>query len=179
MVSARSKAGPAVLGRGIKRGRSLTGQPAFETMRFVRQLSPEKADLPSPLITNHYIKEYPMAVFTEDFTRMRQDFDQAQADRDQLIKNTHEWVEEKVCSVQQLMQDMHDRTAEIAAQLRTELQELSTDLRTGGDIFRKDSNPKMAHKASNHRMSCKASGCNGSHPSKSKTAHKAKAKKGR
>ena len=116
-----------------------------------------------------------MAIFTDDFTRMRQDFDQAQADREQLIQDTHDWVRDKACSVQQLMQDMHDKTAEMADQLRTELQELSTDLHTGGSIFRKESNPKMSHKASCRKM-CHKNGHKGSKP---KMSHKAKAKKGR
>ena len=33
-----------------------------------------------------------MATFTEEFTRMRQDFDQAQADRHQLFDDTQEYV---------------------------------------------------------------------------------------
>ena len=85
-----------------------------------------------------------MATFTEDFTRMRSDNDQAQADRFQLIQDTHDWVQDKASSVQQLMQDMHDKTAEMAGQLRTELHDLSTDLHTGGNIFRKGSSPKAS-----------------------------------
>ena len=87
-----------------------------------------------------------MATFTEDSTRMRQDFDQAQADRDQLIRDTHDWVQDKACGVRQLMQDMHDKTAEMASQVRTELHNLSTDLHTGGGIFRKGSSPKARAK---------------------------------
>jgi len=122
-----------------------------------------------------------MATFTEEFTRMRQDFDQAHADRDQLIQDTHDWVRDKARSVQQLMQDMHDKTAEMASQLRTELQDLSTDMRNGGDIFRKESSPRMSRKKeSSPRMSRKASSHkNGHKGSKPKISHKTKAKKAR
>ena len=82
--------------------------------------------------------------FTDDFTRMRQDFDQAQANRDQLIQDTHDWVQDKARGVQQLMQDMHDKTAEMASQVRTNLREMHTDLNTGGNIFRKGSSPKAS-----------------------------------
>ena len=128
-----------------------------------------------------------MAIFTDDFTRMRQDFDQAQADREQLIQDTHDWVADKACSVQRLMQDMHDKTAEMADQVRTELQELSTDLHTGGSIFRKESNPRMSRKASSHTNGHtnghsnghKNGHKNGHTVSKRKVSHKAKAKSGR
>ena len=83
-----------------------------------------------------------MATFTEDFTRMRSDNDQAQADRFQLIQDTHDWVQDKARGVHQLMQNMHDRTAEMAAKLHTELRDFSTDLSTGGSIFRKESKAK-------------------------------------
>ena len=86
-----------------------------------------------------------MATFTEDFTRMRQDNDQAQADRFQLIQDTHDWVQDKARGVHQLMQDMHDKTAEMARQLHTELKDFSTELHTGGSIFRKGlSSPKAS-----------------------------------
>ena len=90
-----------------------------------------------------------MATFTEEFTRMRQDFDQAQADRHQLFDDTREHVQnmvhgvkEQLAGFRQNMRDMHDGIAEMASQVRTELQDLSTDLRTGGNIFRKESKPK-------------------------------------
>lgn len=112
-----------------------------------------------------------MATLTDSFTRMRRDFDQAQADRDRLIQDTHDWVKDKARSVQQLMQDMHEKTTEMANQLRTELQELSTDMRTGGSIFRKESSPKMSRKTSRHKNVQKTS--------KPKTTQRARAKKGR
>ena len=90
-----------------------------------------------------------MATFTDDFTRMRQDFDQAQADRDQLFHDTREHVQnmangvkEQLAGFRQNMRDMHDDIAEKASQVRTGLREMSTDLRTGGNIFRKESSPK-------------------------------------
>ena len=84
-----------------------------------------------------------MATFTDEFTRMRQDFDQAQADRDQLFHDTREHVQnmangvkEQLAGFRQNMRDMHDELAEKASQVRTGLREMSTDLRTGGNIFR-------------------------------------------
>jgi signal transduction histidine kinase len=109
---------------------------------------------------------------------MRQDFDQAQADRDQLFQDTREHVQniaqgvkDQLAGFRQNMRDMHDGIAEMAGEVQTELQNLSTDLRTGGNIFRKESNPKMSHKASSLK--------NVRRVSKPKAGHKAKAKKGR
>ena len=89
-----------------------------------------------------------MATFTEDFTRMRSDNDQSQADRFQLIRDTQDWVQDKARGVHQLMQDMHDKTAEMADKLHTELKDFSTDLHTGGNIFCKGSSPKARAKKS-------------------------------
>ena len=123
-----------------------------------------------------------MATFTDNFTRMRQDFDQAQADRDQLFQDTREYVQniaegvkDQLAGFRQNMRDVHDGISEMACQVRSELQDLSTDLRTGGGIFRKESNPKMSHKAACRKM-CHKNGHKGSKP---KMSHKAKAKKGR
>lgn len=116
--------------------------------------------------------------FTDDFTRMRQDFDQAQADRHQLFDDTREHVQdmadgvkEQLAGFRQNMRDMHDGIAEMASQVRTNLSDLSTDLHTGGGIFRKESNPKMSRKTSSPKMVHKGS--------KPRTDHKAKAKKRR
>ena len=50
-----------------------------------------------------------MATFTEEFTRMRQDFDQAQADRHQLFDDTREHVQNMVHGVkEQLAGFRHD-----------------------------------------------------------------------
>jgi Asp-tRNA(Asn)/Glu-tRNA(Gln) amidotransferase C subunit len=96
-----------------------------------------------------------MATFTEEFTRMRQDFDQAQDERHQLFQDTREHVRNMVRGVKdqlagfrQNMQDMHDGIAEKADQVRTELREMSTDLHAGGAIFRKGSSPKTRAKKS-------------------------------
>jgi hypothetical protein len=90
-----------------------------------------------------------MATFTEEFTRMRQDFDQAQADRRQLFEDTHEHVQnmahtvkEQLAGFRHDLSNMHNGIAEMASQVRTELHDLSTDLKTGGMIFRKESKPK-------------------------------------
>jgi hypothetical protein len=98
-----------------------------------------------------------MAVFTEEFTRMRQDFDQAQADRDQLFKDTREFaqnmaqgVKDKLAGFRQNMQDLHADIAAKASQVHTELCEMSTDLHNGGNIFRKGSSPR-ASRAKKHR----------------------------
>ena len=87
-----------------------------------------------------------MAVFTEEFTRMRQDFDQAQADRDQLFHDTREFVHNMTQNVQhQLagfrgdMQHMHEELAAMAGRVRDDLREMHTDLNTGGQVFRKES----------------------------------------
>jgi len=92
-----------------------------------------------------------MATFTEEFTRMRQDFDQAQADRHQLFHDTREHVQnmaqgvkDQMAGFRQNMRDMHDGIAEAASQVRTGLREMSTDLHTGGNIFRKGSSPKAS-----------------------------------
>jgi hypothetical protein len=164
-----------VVGRGNSEADYMLASPVSGRYVFAEEFSPEKAYPPPPPTTRKHIhiEEFLMATcFTDDFTRMRQDFDQAQANRDQLIQDTHDWVQDKASSVQQLMQDMHDKTAEMAGQLRTELQNLSTDLHTGGSIFRKESNPRMSRKVSSPKTFHKAS--------KAKTFHKAsKAKKGR
>ena len=92
-----------------------------------------------------------MATFTEEFTRMRQDFDQAQADRHQLFDDYPRARAEhgpgrqgQLAGFRQNMRNMHDEIAEMAGQVRTELKEMSTDLHTGGDIFRKGSSPKIS-----------------------------------
>jgi hypothetical protein len=100
-------------------------------------------------MTHHQKKEEFMATFTEEFTRMRQDFDQAQADRTQLFADTHEHVQNMVNGVKEQltgfrhdMERMHDGIAEMANQVRADLKDMSTDLSTGGKIFRKESKPK-------------------------------------
>ena len=87
-----------------------------------------------------------MATFTEEFTRMRQDFDQAASDRQQLAEDTRHHVQNMVQGVKQQLagfrQDlnkMHDGVADLAGQVRASLSDLSTDLHTGGKIFRKES----------------------------------------
>ena len=76
-----------------------------------------------------------MATFTEDFTRMRQDFDQSLADRKQFVQNIRD-------SVPPLLAGFRQAHAEMASQLRTELKDFATDLKAGGSIFRKESNPR-------------------------------------
>ena len=95
-----------------------------------------------------------MATFTEEFTRMRQDFDQAQADRNQLYENTRnhvqnmaQGVKEQLCGFRQHMHEMHDEIAEMASRVRAGLKDMSTDLRGGGDVFRKGLSPKKAKKS--------------------------------
>jgi predicted nucleic acid-binding Zn-ribbon protein len=69
-----------------------------------------------------------MATFTEEFTRMRQDFDQAQADRTQLfhdtrehVKNISQGMKEQLAGFRRDMHEMHDNLAEMASQVRTGL----------------------------------------------------------
>jgi hypothetical protein len=90
-----------------------------------------------------------MAVFTEEFTRMRQDFDQAQADREQLSSDTREFVQNMAQNVKEQlagfrgnMQHMHEEVAAMAGQVRDNLRDLHTDLSAGGKIFRKESNTR-------------------------------------
>jgi len=87
-----------------------------------------------------------MATFTETFSRMRQDFDDAQAARDQLFQATREHVGNLAHGVQQQlagfrsdMQHLRGQISEMAGQVRSNLQELHSDLSTGGNIFRKES----------------------------------------
>ncbi len=95
-----------------------------------------------------------MATFTEDFTRLRQDFDQSQANRNQLyettrdhVQNMAQGVKEQLAGFRQHMHEMHDEIAEMAGRVRADLKELSTNLRGGGDVFRKGLSPKKAKKS--------------------------------
>jgi len=90
-----------------------------------------------------------MATFTEDFTRMRQEFDQSQDDRQRLFGHTREQVEQMACGVreqlagfQQEFQQMRGDIAEAADRVRTGLREFGTDLKGGGRVFRKKSKPR-------------------------------------
>jgi len=76
-----------------------------------------------------------MATFTEDFTRMRQDFDQSLADRKQFVQGIRD-------SVPPLLAGFRQAHAEMARQQRTGLKDFRTDLSAGGAIFRKESNPR-------------------------------------
>ncbi len=98
-----------------------------------------------------------MATFTEEFTRMRQDLDQAQAERQQLfqdtrehVKNMAQGVQDQLAGFRQNMRNVHDEIAEMASQVRTELREMSTDLHTGGNVFRKGSSPKASRAKKSH-----------------------------
>jgi len=83
-----------------------------------------------------------MATFTEDFTRMRQDCDNSRAERRQLVQDTSEYVQNLAHSTGQDLKRMHDDTAAMAEKLHTELKDLSTDLSSGGGIFRKEAKAK-------------------------------------
>ena len=76
-----------------------------------------------------------MATFTEDFTRMRQDCDDARAERRQLVQDNCEHVKNMLAGFRQAH-------AEMARQQRTELADFRTDLSAGGAIFRKESNAR-------------------------------------
>lgn len=89
-----------------------------------------------------------MATFTEDFTRMRQGFDQSQEDRQRLFEQTREQVQQMACGVQEQLagfrqefQQMRGEIAEAADRVRIGLREFGTDLKGGGRIFRKESKP--------------------------------------
>jgi hypothetical protein len=85
-----------------------------------------------------------MATFTEEFTRVREDCDQAHEERRQILEDTRKQVEQMAHDVQEQlmgfrdnMQKMHGEIAEAANQVRTNLKDLAVDLKTGGSIFRK------------------------------------------
>jgi hypothetical protein len=90
-----------------------------------------------------------MATFTETFSRMRQDFDDAQAARDQLFHDTREHVQDMARGVQEQLagfrsdlRQVHGQVAEMADRVRSNLREMHTDLNTGGNIFRKECKPR-------------------------------------
>jgi hypothetical protein len=90
-----------------------------------------------------------MATFTEDFTRMRHDFDQSQEDRQRLFEDTRGHVQQMACDMQEQLagfrhgfEQMRGEIAETADQVRTELRGFGADLRTGGRVFRKQSKPR-------------------------------------
>jgi methyl-accepting chemotaxis protein len=95
-----------------------------------------------------------MATFTDEFTKMRQDFDEAQDSRHQLLEDTRQQVQQMAQGVKEQLagfrgelEHMREEIAEAANRTRTELKELGADLHTGGDIFRKQSMPrKHSHK---------------------------------
>ena len=76
-----------------------------------------------------------MAAFTEFFTHLRQDCDEARGERRQLVQDNREHVKN-------MLAGFHQDHAEMARHLRTELKDFRTDLSTGGAIFRKESNPR-------------------------------------
>jgi tRNA U34 5-carboxymethylaminomethyl modifying GTPase MnmE/TrmE len=97
-----------------------------------------------------------MATFTEEFARMRQNFDQAQGSRRQLFEETRDRVQQMAHSVreqlvdfQQQLHETHEKTADMARRVRTELHEFraelgryGAELKAGGNIFRGRSMPR-------------------------------------
>ena len=70
-----------------------------------------------------------MATFTEDFTRMREDFDQSHEDHQQFCDHLTEDCAQRMESNQQWLKEMGD-------QMRSELADFAGDLKTGGKTFR-------------------------------------------
>ena len=141
----RSKQGwPGCGGPGQYRGRPHAGQPAFEAVVLQRVFA-EKAH--SPPTTTHYLERnspwQPLPKNSHACVRIsirrRPIGDQLFQDTREHVQNMAQGVKEQLAGFRQNMRDMHDGIAEMASQVRTELQDLSTDLHTGGDIFRKGS----------------------------------------
>jgi len=70
-----------------------------------------------------------VATFTEEFTGMREEFDQAHDDHLQFCQDLTEDCAERAENNQHWLKGMGD-------QVRSELADFAGDLRTGGDIFR-------------------------------------------
>ena len=70
-----------------------------------------------------------MATFTEDFTRMRQGFDQSHDDRQAFCEHIAQDCAERTSRDRQSLKEMGD-------QLRSELADFAGDLKGGGRIFR-------------------------------------------
>ena len=77
-----------------------------------------------------------MATFTEDFTRLRQDFDQSHEDRLESIQNIRTESQAIRDEVPGLLAGFRADRAEMGSQLRSDLAEFAGDLATGGEIFR-------------------------------------------
>jgi thiamine phosphate synthase YjbQ (UPF0047 family) len=71
-----------------------------------------------------------MATFTEDFTRIREEFDQSFEDRQEFCEHIREDCAEQMEHNHQWQKNMGDH-------LRSELADFAGDLRAGGDTFRK------------------------------------------
>ena len=91
-----------------------------------------------------------MAVFSETFLRLRQDFDQSHENRQKLLhgiradvremaRQTGEQITEQAkqrhAEFTTLITDLRSKLKQQAAQTRGELDELAADLRRGGEIF--------------------------------------------
>ena len=83
-----------------------------------------------------------MATFTEDFTRMRQDCEEAQEDRHHFFEQMRNRVEQLAEETRNDMARFRAEHNQMANGLRDHLKQLATDLKTGGGIFRKESNPR-------------------------------------
>ena len=74
--------------------------------------------------------EDPMTTFTEDFTGMREEFDQSHQDRQEFCEHLTEDCAERTETNRQELKEMGD-------QVRGELADFAGDLKTGGKIFRR------------------------------------------
>ena len=70
-----------------------------------------------------------MATFTEDFTRMREEFDQSHQGRQEFCEHVKQDCAERTGRDQQWLKEMGD-------QVRSELADFAGDLKGGGGIFR-------------------------------------------
>ena len=81
-----------------------------------------------------------MATFTEDFTRMREDFDQSHQDRQEFVQGIIDDEVEDCKNRQEFCQQVRDDVAEMRQENRsfmnTVLKPFAADLKAGGAIFR-------------------------------------------
>jgi nitrate/nitrite-specific signal transduction histidine kinase len=86
-----------------------------------------------------------MATYTDDFTRMRQEADEAHEERQQLMRDIQHQVQEMADGVREQLAGFRHELQEMSDALKTELREFHTDLKTGGEIFRKQATHHPTH----------------------------------
>lgn len=77
-----------------------------------------------------------MATFTDDFTKLREDSDQAHKDRQEFYDKMRGEVEQLAVETRNQLTTFRAELTEMSNHLRDSLKQCATDLKTGGDIFR-------------------------------------------